>query len=219
MPAVCNLAPIRRFQKLTDMGSLQPHFLAVEVGILSPSSTSVAALPLKERRLCWARPEAQLHYPIAYGKEQKQNRAGINCCRLNQAAWWVSGCCILLYVCNVSMAVKEFDDNYSHEPVTQPCAWCHLPSTTSFQMQPGTAHPAAHSLPANMHVSRNIGWIEQRHKNSNTRGCQWPLRPSWNRLYDLTCESQENVRLWIHNSPFTRAVLCWQWCDSGSMLD
>lgn len=72
MPAVCNLAPIRRFQKLTDMEFFQPHLLAVEVGILNPSSMSGAALPLKESRLCRARPEAQLHYPATYGKERKE---------------------------------------------------------------------------------------------------------------------------------------------------
>lgn len=50
-PGVSNLAAIRRFQKLRDMEFLQPHLLALEVGILSPSM-KVAALPLKGRKLC-----------------------------------------------------------------------------------------------------------------------------------------------------------------------
>lgn len=45
MPTVCNLASIHGFQKLKDVEFFQPQLLAVEVGILSPSSVmSVAAL-------------------------------------------------------------------------------------------------------------------------------------------------------------------------------
>ena len=36
MSAVCNLAPFHEFQELKDLESLQPHLLALGVGILSP---------------------------------------------------------------------------------------------------------------------------------------------------------------------------------------
>lgn len=47
-----NLAPLHRLQKLKGMEFLGPHLVPLEVGILSPLSINMPALPEKNRKFC-----------------------------------------------------------------------------------------------------------------------------------------------------------------------
>lgn len=123
MPTVCNLASIHGFQKLKDVEFFQPQLLAVEVGILSPSSVmSVAALHWREGSFVEPCLEYSCIPSLLMVKNWNREQSRIGCCRPNQAAWRLWGA--PAPVC-LQWPCRNLKITCSHELAMQPCAWCH----------------------------------------------------------------------------------------------